>query len=291
MQAVRQLSREFIRSHPSEATRILETLPPGEASALLEELPPRLAAMSLSRMNGVVAAERLVQVSGERVGGIVGELGPEAAAGLLQGLDTEERDRLLSGVPTDRAEQIRRRLRFPSGTAGAIMDSKVLTVASGISVGQALRLVRQSPRHLRFYLYVLDEEGRLDGVVSLRELMLAQPSQLLEAIMKRTVVSLAATDERARIVGHAGWRVHHILPVVDRQRRFLGVVRYATIRKVQEELSGSGPTRPESSFGLAFADLCWVGMIKMVDGLVGVVSSDYAPPDTHSKGGRHGRSS
>lgn len=285
MQAVRQLSREFIRSHPSEATRILETLPPGEASALLEELPPRLAAMSLSRMNGTVAVERLAQVSGERAGGIVEELAPEVAAGLLQGLDTEERDRLLSGVAIDRVEKIRRRLRFPSGTAGALMDSRVLTVPSGISVGQALRLVRQSPRHLRFYLYVIDEAGMLDGVVSLRDLMLASPTQLLEAIMNRKVVSLAATDESARIVGHAGWRVHHTLPVVDRQNRFLGVVRYQTVRKVQEELSGAVGTHPPASFGLAFADLCWVGMIKMLDGLVGAVSSGQAPSNTHSERG------
>ena len=167
------------------------------------------------------------------------------------------------------------------------MDARVLTLPDDITAGQALARLRRSSRHAHHYLYVVDREERLVGVLNLRELMVTPPRQSLAGLMSRQVAQLPASADRAAILAHPGWREVHALPVVDGAGRFLGVVRHETVRLLEQESVSPRGSRQVGTVGLALADLCWVGMAKI---LVGLATATFHGPATHRSagGGNHG---
>jgi magnesium transporter len=181
---------------------------------------------------------------------------------------------MLSLLSPERAEPLRKRLLYREGTAGALADPLVLALPDGITAGAALTRLKRLSRHVRYYLYVIDQEGRLLGVASLRELMLAQPSRLLSSVMNPQVERLVASDGPGDVLAHPAWRRVHALPVVDDQGVLLGIVGHETLRRLEQEASELGSSQA-TSFGLEFGDLCWIGMTKV---LGSVATAVFRPP-------------
>jgi magnesium transporter len=102
-------------------------------------------------------------------------------------------------------------------------------------------LLRRSSQHALYYVYVVDREGRLIGVVNLRQLLLTSSKQSLQTLMRRPVYSLPPGADHAGIVAHPGWRELHALPVVDGSGRFLGVLRHETVRRLEEDRIADKP--------------------------------------------------
>ena len=127
------------------------------------------------------------------------------------------------------SEPIRRLLCHPEGTAGALMDPGVPALPGDISVIEARSLLKASSSRAMYYVYVVDRDNCLIGVLNLRQLMLTSSKQSLESLMRRPVSSLQSGADRTAILGHPGWRDLHALPVVDKGGRFLGVLRHETV--------------------------------------------------------------
>jgi Mg/Co/Ni transporter MgtE len=113
------------------------------------------------------------------------------------------------------------------------------------------------------YVYAIDADRRLTGVVNMRELMLAPTDAPLGTIITRNPEALFAHDPLDVIARHAGWKRNHALPVIDRERRFLGALRYSTFRAIETELgqAAAGPDADQTASALA--ELCAVGASAM----------------------------
>jgi Mg/Co/Ni transporter MgtE len=113
------------------------------------------------------------------------------------------------------------------------------------------------------YVYAIDAERRLTGVVNMRELMLARPEAPLATVVTRDPELLYAQDPLEVIARHAGWKRNHALPVIDRDRRFLGALRYSTFRAIETELgqAAAGPSADQTASALA--ELCALGASAM----------------------------
>ena len=281
------LSQEFVRGHPADAARILEELPVAEASALLEELPAPAAAAGLSSMVATSGADCLARMGTRRAAQILDELAPDVGSGLLLRLSPREREALLAETPPKSAADLRRRLRFRPGTAGAMAETRVISFADTTSAGEALSQLRRSPPPPYGYLYVVDREERLLGALSVHQLMTASPRSPLASLMDRRVARLPAGADRAAILVADGWRQAHALPVVDDAGHLLGVVGHETLRRLEREQGPQAPGAEGASLGLAFADLCWIGMA----GIVGTVAQAVfrAPQGATDDGDRHER--
>jgi magnesium transporter len=282
----RLLAKNFAEEHPSDAAWILEQLSPDTAVAYIEELPPRLGAAVVQRMAASTAAECISRLSPERFGQLMVALPLDRAAGLLRRLDAGQRELLLQHAPTDVATLLARLLRYPQNSAGSLMDPRVMALPDDITVSEALARVRRVPRHALYYLYVIDREQSLVGVLNLRELMLALPRDPLSAIMQREVSSLSALSDRAAIIDHPGWRNVHALPVIDDQGKFLGVLRYETLRQLEVESNAPTPATGALSTVLTLGELCWVGLAGVltdlttsVDALTKPTRKDREPTD------------
>jgi magnesium transporter len=143
----------------------------------------------------------------------------------------------------------------------------VLALPEALTVAAALERVRDRPESARYNLYVIDAEQRLVGTLNLRELLLASPERALRDVMVPRPFHLRADADRAEVLGHPGWREVHALPVVDSARRYLGALRYRTLRELEDELRrrASADATPARALG----ELLALGAAGALDALGG----------------------
>jgi len=213
---------------PSEIARLLDAVPYLHAAELLELVDKELAADTLE----VMRPERQVQVfeelMQERRIGLLRLMAPDHAADLLARLGPDRARDDLEALPKQQRERVLELLRYPDNSAGGIMTNDLVLVESHLRVGEARDALRE--RLLKpdfvYYVYVVDslEARRLEGVVTLRDLLVAEPRDGLRETMRRGVAildPLMSADAAAHRVAD-----QHLaaLPVVDKDGRLLGTV-------------------------------------------------------------------
>ena len=212
-------------------------------------------------------AECIFLLSAQRFSQLIAALPVDCGARLLRRLEAKRREHLLEQTPADTAALLRRILRYPEESAGALMDPRALALPEDITAAEALARIRRSPRHALYYLYITNREQKLVGVLNLRELMLAAPRELLSAAMRRDLTTLTALMGSTAIIDHPGWRNVHALPVVDDSGIFLGVVRYETLRQLEDSNKPSQRGVNALSTVLSLGELCWVGLAGVLTDL------------------------
>lgn len=283
MDTERLLSQSFAEDHPSDAAAILERLKPQETAAYLDQLPPRQSAALLRCMVSPYAAECLVHLSPERFALAIEALALDIAAALLRRLDQPLQERLLEQAPSDVAGLLHRLLRYPEASAGALMDPRALALPEDITAGEALTRIRRSPRHALYYLYVVDREQKLVGVLNLRELMLAPPRALLASVMRREVATIPASADRLVIVEHPAWHDVHALPVVDDRGVLVGALRYETLREIEGKSHAETAAAGAIATVLTLGELCWVGLAGVLTDLSTTIDTGKTGPQTEKE--------
>jgi Mg/Co/Ni transporter MgtE len=271
-----RLAHAYIVAHPAEAARTIERHGARDAAPLLEEIGPAEAAAVLAQVESAHGAALLLACAPDAAGAILSAMAIDAAARLLRRVDADSRRPILARCEPDAATILQRTLDQPADTAAGLMDARGVAVPQHLTASEALARARRAGRWLGTYVYVVDEVQTLTGVVSLRELLTVARRVSLASIMTRTVASLPARAGRATIVAHPGWRRYHELPVVDETGALLGVLRYATVRRLEQELAPDRP--PASGFAPlnAVGELYWVGMARVLGSLVAAVGAGDA---------------
>jgi magnesium transporter len=260
------VARALAEGHPGDAARVLERFTPEAASALLAQLAAPAAAAILEQMMPDRATECLARLPPDTAQSLLRELHLDSVAGLLRPVGEEAREAVLAAMDADRSEPLRRLLAHPEGTAGALMDPQVVALPDDLEAEAALRRVREAPQRALAYLYVVDRSRRLVGVTRLRELLRAPVGARLGAVMGAPVMRLHADDDRRAILVHPGWNEFHALPVVDAEGRFMGAVRYETLRRL--EIEGAARDRDRVvSVAVSLGELYWMGLSGLVEGL------------------------
>ncbi len=224
-----RLALRFLESHPEEGAALLEERPHDEARAVLEQAGPTIAADVLRRAVPAFAVVCLEKLLPEQRAAILDRVPAGESAAWLRRVDEEAREAWLAAMQPVAAEATRRALPFATGTAGALMDAHASALPADLSVAEAADLLRREPKHSAYYLYVVDREGRLLGVVNYRDLLLADPASTVAAVMRTGITSLPAASAGAELVEHPGWRRFLALPVVDAEGRLLGALRHDTV--------------------------------------------------------------
>ena len=273
-----RLARAFLESHPQRAAMSLEQMPVAQAAGVLRAVPARSAATVLCEMTVPYASNCLKQLAPGEAAAIVAELTIDDAAGIVRALEPERRDALLAALAAEVRDPISRVLPYPEGTAGAVMDPSVFRLPDDVLVADARVRLGRAARELLYYVYVVDREHRLVGVLDIAELMLARARDPVSASMHRDVGRLSVWMPVALVREHAGWQHYHAMPVVDDEGRLLGAVRYQTLRRLEREASDRGPDPARLTTG-ALAELFEVGTTGLVAGVAGVVGTASAGPD------------
>lgn len=274
MSADVELARAFAQHSPDDVARFIERLPPEGAAEVIGALEAESAANVLGRTVPLIAAESLARLEAKAGGEILEAAHPTLAADLLFRMDRATRARFLEVLPGARAEDLRRMTEYGPRRAGGRLDPRAPALPETLSVVEVFERLRAYPAGVMHYVYAIDAERKLTGVVNMRELMLASRDAPLGTILTRDPEALFAHDPLEVIARHAGWKRNHALPVIDRERRFLGALRYSTFRAIEAEL-GQAATGPSSDqTASALAELCALGASAMTRFIGAALSLD-----------------
>lgn len=271
----RELAERLVRRHPARAAAALEPLGAETVAAWTARIEPDAAASLLPRLGPGLAGRVLGLWPPKTAARVLEALDLDVAVRLLRRAEEATQEAVLGALSGRSARSVGMLLRFPEGSAGALMDPDVDALPADLSVREARRRLREHPDQFRYNLYVVDREQRLVGVLTVRELWLARPAQRLLDVMVREPFRLRADDDRLAVASHPGWREVHALPVVDAAGAYLGAVRYRTLREVQGALEVD--TGADGRTADALADLFAVGASGLLEALGGARRSPGDP--------------
>jgi CBS domain-containing protein len=226
----RDYHRRVASLQPSEIARLLDAVPYLHAAELLTLISDEFAADTLEVMKPERQTQVFEELDDDQARRLLALMAPDLATDLLARLQPERAQHFLEGLPVERRSLIIDLLDYPEDSAGGIMTNDVVTVTGDLTVGQAREAIREELRDPDFvyYVYVLDglnpEARHLEGVVTLRDLLVRDPHEWVADVMQRSV----ATLDPLMPAGDAARRVaeHHLaaLPVISHDRRLLGAV-------------------------------------------------------------------
>lgn len=223
---------------PSDAADVLEQLDEIDAAGLLAELAPADAAEVLGEIAPELAAELVEQLPLTDLAAALNEMSSEAAADLLGELSDEITEDVLAAM-SDRAEdEVRDLLVYPADSAGGLMTTEIAALPLGLTTGEAIERIRQLREEYEdlSYVYVVDEDDRLHGVISFRDLVFRRPGSPLADVMVTDPVSVTTMTDREE-VAELAQRYHLFgIPVVDADHHLVGMVTTdAVIEAIQDE--------------------------------------------------------
>ncbi len=213
---------------PADIADIIEDLDRPTGEALLQTLDTETIADTMQEIEPDLQASMLRTLLPEQAADVLEEMGPDDAADLLADLQPTQRAKLLELMEDEDALDVKKLLTYPEDTAGGIMTTEFATIPMGLTVGEALDYLRRSPAahedEALYYVYVVAEMQKLQGIITLRDLVLAAPDVRVRDIMETgfiTVHPLRSQREVARLVAKYNLLA---VPVVDDQEVIHGIV-------------------------------------------------------------------
>ncbi len=271
--------------HPADLARLLNHLPAGERETLFEWLPSEQAGLVLAELDEEFRMRLLEETHPERLTEFLGHLETDDAADVLADLPEEVAARVLPLL--DRSEEVRSLLHYDEESAGGIMGTEFVIVPETWTVAEATEEVRRNAETVEevFAVFVSDVQGTLQGVVSLKNLLLTLADTPVSDIMDGDVITVTPQidqEEVARIMQRYDLVS---LPVVDASGEMLGritiddivdVIRDEAEEDIQRMSGMSGSEEPSDSvFRVIRGRLPWL-LIGMVGaGLSGLVIGQF----------------
>jgi magnesium transporter len=231
------LTETLSQMHSASVAEITAGLQVPEIWTLLACLPAETQGHIFSFYPGELQHALIEQGDQERVRQIVEVMSHDDRVDLLQQLEPEDVEQLLPLLNRTEREDIRRLLSFPEESVGSVMTTDYAHLPGDVSVEHALTLIRQQAPGAEtiYYLYVVDENRRLQGIVSLRDLVLAEPGTLIRNLMESEVISVRADQDQEVAAAELAKYDFLAIPVVDDQHRLIGIVTFDDMADVLEE--------------------------------------------------------
>ena len=218
---------KLAKLHPADIADIVNELGPEDQSAVFAALSDEKAADTLEEIDEPqMQASILERLDVERASDILEAMAPDEVADLLADMPRERAQQLLQKMEEDEADDVEELLAYREDTAGGLMTTEYVAVLHTLTAAQAIDRLRQLEPDAEsvYYVYVVDEEEHLLGVLSLRDLIVAKPETKIRDFMIKNVISVSL-DARPREVAEVTSKYNLLaVPVVDEHNRIQGIV-------------------------------------------------------------------
>jgi magnesium transporter len=258
------LSMAFMRGHPAQAARVLETLAPEDAAALFDRVPARLGAAVLTAMLPPRAARCLGGLDDARALELLSPMGTQPTVAVLRHLPEARRKTLIAGLPTAAALASTLLIGYTDDTLGAWADPDIVTLPAETRSEDALHRLQQAPaKHAT--LFITQSERRLVGQVGLATLMQAPAAATLATLMQRPPAVLLAHAPLAGTLSHPGWNEASLLPVLEPGERLVGALSHdALLRALQRSAPAAPPPERQAALPAVFARGYWQALTGLI---------------------------
>ena len=236
---VDEFREEFLALHPYDQAQFFEKVGPDSRQIIYHYLSPKETAEIfqsieldddeyapfLREMETVYAADMLSEMYADDAVDVLNELGKDQVASYLTIMDNES------------AQEIKDLLHYEEYTAGSIMTTEYVAIPENSTVRSAMTILRNAApeAEIIYYLFVVNDDHQLTGVVSLRDLIIADEDTLIRSIRNERVVSVSVSDDQEEVARMIKDYDFLAVPVVDFQNHLLGIITVDDILDVLEE--------------------------------------------------------
>lgn len=232
-----ELSEYLEELHPLDIADILIESDEKYQQELFQILPLELAAKVLEEMDAETFISVLEHISEEDKRSVLEYMSSDDITDILGDMTEEQKDSIIKLLNQEDAENVKELLVYQEDTAGGLMTTDFVSLRKDMSIYQAIECLRENAPDAEtiYYVYVVDKNMKLSGVISLRELIIAKPNKLIEEIMNENVIYVEINDDQeevARIV-----KKYNLLaiPVTDSNMRMRGIITFDDVMDVIEE--------------------------------------------------------
>ncbi|WP_010286736.1 magnesium transporter [Kurthia massiliensis] len=239
---IKQFRTQFLDLHPYDQGQFYEKVEPDIRQVIYQYLSPKELAdifeaielddeeypLFIAEMEPSYAAEML------------SEMYADDAVDVLNELDQDQTSHFLKMMDSDSAQDIRELLHYEEDTAGALMTTEYVAVPENSNVRSAMTILRNEAPDAEtiYYIFVIDDKSRLTGVISLRDLIIANDDTLIRDIQNERVVSAKVTDDQEDVAQVMRDYNFVALPVVNSRDEMLGIITVDDIIDVIDEEAG-----------------------------------------------------
>lgn len=221
--------------HPADLVELVLKFEESERRVLLDKLPTDIVGQLFEFVEDDELRDLIRSVGVEDLPAVLGDVEDDVAADVIQQLEPGEQEETLAAL--DRGEEVAELLRYGDDSAGGIMSRGFVAISEGVSVQQAIEHLRvlRPPADQAYYLYVVDGNQRLQGTVSIRDLIVSPPETLLSELTQRDVHAVTTgvdQEEAARTLQKYNLMA---IPVVDDEGRLEGVMTADDLLDVLQE--------------------------------------------------------
>ena len=253
----------FIHKHGRAATQILEELKPEEVADLFREIPVELAAKILEPMYAFKASRILQSIDQPRAVEILEEVDLKTAELIMRQMEGPLCNSLLESLPKTVSGPLRLKLKNPENTVGALMDPILFTLRKTVRVGKALTFLKEHKRLGSPYVFVVNQDKSLHGVVNLQDLLLADRDAPLTTLANTNVPKLYDDVLFETVVNYDSWLYYFALPVIDRSGVLVGSLRLEAVRR--GNVKNEGAIGKEAiKAGAALGELYRIGLMGVL---------------------------
>lgn len=222
---------------PADVADLIELLDPEERLFVFELLDPDGAGEVLVEIEAPFQERILSDLDNDAISEIVQELDSDDAADLVGDLPLERAREIIGSLQDDVSRELEKLLPYPEDTAGGIMALEFVAVLAGATVQETIDTLREKREEVEdvYHVFVVDAAGRLAGVVSLKDLVLARPTARVAEIMNPEVISVHVSRDQEE-VAHLFKQYDLVsIPVVDDKSRLVGRITHDDIIDVIED--------------------------------------------------------
>ena len=233
------LAEFCIALHASRTAEFMAGLSSEEIANVFEHTEPDNRSEILSYFDRQKQVEVVSELDRSVAAQLVEFLPPDERVDLLQEVDDNVRDELIALMPAEVRRDILRLDQYPEDTAGAMMTTDVTKFSEDMTIRQAMdRLTEQAEEfETIYYLYIVDDENHLRGLVSARELLagMRAPNRKLSEIMQTDLIAAHVMDDQEEVANKVARMDVLAIPVVDLERRLVGLITHDDVIDVVRE--------------------------------------------------------
>ncbi len=216
----------FEDMHPADIADVIEQLDPKIRAQVLRQLDTESAAETMSELPDDIQSEVIAELPEREASDMIAEMDPDDAADIIGELPFDRAEKLLNLMDAPEEKAIRALLGYSKNTAGGIMTSEFVAMPQTSTIGAVRRRLRGLDPDFEpvYYIYTLDENRRLVGVLSMRDVVVADDTDLLRDLSFNDLITVAPEDDQAHVTEEMTKYGLVDMPVVDADGRLLGIV-------------------------------------------------------------------
>ena len=234
---LKALKARLAEMNEVDIAEFLETLPAAQLAVVFRLLPKELAAETFANLGSDEQEYIINSITDKEIAYIMDELFVDDAVDMMEELPANVVKRVMANANSETRALINQFLKYPENSAGSIMTAEYVDLKRSMNVREAFEHIRKTgeDKETIYTCYVVDSDRRLLGVVTVKELLLADYDDNVTDIMEDNVISVTTTDDQEHVSEICSKYDLITVPVVDLENRLVGIITVDDILDVIEQ--------------------------------------------------------